>query len=400
MSNLKVGLVRLCKTPEGWKRFPAVFGKNGRIKPGIVLVNGREREFPVGRYQVRWYEGKKTTYKDVGDHPMEALNALRRQSHLLLARDESKAAGVEISEGIERVPLSRELARFVRATEDRGSSVAATMYKAAGTEFLQVTGKTYADEVTQDDLLRFQRALRDRGCSDRTIHNRHANVLAFLRSCGVDTKSLAPHRPRYEKTLPEVYTTEEMRAFLGSLKDEKLRITFGLLLRCGLREQEAMYLEWSQIDLERGVVRVQANPRFRFKVKDCEQRDIPIPSAPGELLDRLKAYRHAFPNARLVTGTKADKPNTKLLRTLKRHVNKAKLNCRVCDGCVKQHECSRWFLHKFRATCITMWLRSGLDLRTVMKLSGHSDLESVMRYLSPAEDETVRQHVDSIRWEG
>ena len=31
-------------------------------------------------------------------------------------------------------------------------------------------------------------------------------------------------------------------------------------------------------------------------------------------------------------------------------------------------------------------LRSGMDLRTVMKLSGHSDSESVMRHLSPATD--------------
>jgi integrase len=396
MSNLKVGLVRLCKTPEGWKRYPAVFGKNGRIKPGVVLVNGKEKEFP-GRYQVRWYEGRKTTYKDVGDHPMEALNQLRRQSHLLVARDESKAAGVSLDEGSERVPLSRELARFVRATEDRGSSVAASMYKAAGTEFIEVTGKNFADEVKAEDLQKFQRALRARGCSDRTIHNRHANVLAFLRSCGVDTKSLAPHRPRYEKAIPEVYTTEECRQFFSSLDDEKLRITFEILLKCGLREQEAMYLEWSQLDLERGVLRVQANPRYRFKVKDCEARAITIPS---DLLARLKAYRKLHPNVRLVTGTKTDRPNAKLLRTLKRHVNKAKLACGQCRGCEEHKECSNWFLHKFRATCITMWLRSGMDLRTVMKLSGHSDLESVMRYLSPAEDEAVRQHVESIRWEG
>ncbi|HEV2175410.1 MAG TPA: hypothetical protein VGR71_17675, partial [Nitrospira sp.] len=233
MSNLKVGLVRLCKTPAGWKRYPAVFGKNGRLKPGVVQVNGRERDYPVGRYQVRWYEGRKTTYKDVGDHPMEALNEMRRTAHLLIARDESKSAGVLLDEGTERQVLSRELSRFVRATEDRGSLVAAGMYRAAGREFLEVVGKTYADEIKPDDLLRFQRALRARGCSDRTVHNRHANVMAFLRACGLDTKALAPQRPKYEKTLPEVYTPEEMKKFLGAAMDQKLRLTFEILLKCG-----------------------------------------------------------------------------------------------------------------------------------------------------------------------
>jgi integrase len=63
-----------------------------------------------------------------------------------------------------------------------------------------------------------------------------------------------------------------------------------------------------------------------------------------------------------------------------------------------EYGCHHWFLHKFRATAITMWLRSGLDLRTVMKLSGHSNLESVERYLSPASDKSVREHVKGINW--
>jgi hypothetical protein len=42
--------------------------------------------------------------------------------------------------------------------------------------------------------------------------------------------------------------------------------------------------------------------------------------------------------------------------------------------------------------------RNGLDIRTVMKLSGHTDLESVMRYLRPAEGREVQSKVNSIKW--
>ena len=132
-------------------------------------------------------------------------------------------------------------------------------------------------------------------------------------------------------------------------------------------------------------------------MKDCEQREVPLSP---DLVERMRVFRTAHPDVRLVTGTKSDKPNAKLLRTLKRVVNRAKLNCKTCDGCVTHKECSRWFLHKFRATYVTMLLRSGMDLRTVMRLSGHSDLESVMRYLSPADDAAVRERVGSIKWEG
>ena len=76
----------------------------------------------------------------------------------------------------------------------------------------------------------------------------------------------------------------------------------------------------------------------------------------------------------------------------------AKLNCNQCDGCRTSKECERWWLHKFRATCITRLLQSRMDLRTVMKFSGHSDLESVVRYLSPAADAAIKAHVDGVEW--
>jgi integrase len=86
------------------------------------------------------------------------------------------------------------------------------------------------------------------------------------------------------------------------------------------------------------------------------------------------------------------------LLSLKRRVRQAGLNCGTCEACLARKECERWFLHKFRATFITKLLQSGMDLRTVMKLSGHSDLESVMRYLSPAADEAIKKHVSNVKW--
>jgi integrase len=74
------------------------------------------------------------------------------------------------------------------------------------------------------------------------------------------------------------------------------------------------------------------------------------------------------------------------------------MNCGQCSGCKDHKECERWFLHKFRSTCITKLLRSGMDLRTVMKFSGHSDLDSVMRYLSPAADAAIKAQIETVVW--
>jgi site-specific recombinase XerD len=75
----------------------------------------------------------------------------------------------------------------------------------------------------------------------------------------------------------------------------------------------------------------------------------------------------------------------------------AGLNCGTCDGCKSDlHECHHWWLHKFRSTYITKLLRGGVDLRTVMSLSGHSDLASVMRYLRPAEGHSLMAKVNAV----
>jgi integrase len=323
------------------------------------------------------------------------MTARLKTEHLLEAKASAKEAGVKIEEVPGRLSLSRELNRFVLAAEDRGSEVAAAAYRVAVSEFLQVTGKTFADEVNPDDILRHQRALRKRGCEQRTIYNLHMRVKSFLRFCKLDVKELAPSTPKYEKRLPEVYSAEELRAFFNSIKDEHRSLIFELLLKCGLRDQEAVYLMWDNIEFANGTLRVRSNLQYGFEVKDKEERDIPIPA---DLLKRLRAYREQHSDTDLVTGKGPNKPDTKLLRTLKRLVKDAGLNCKRCVGCLEHDECERWFLHKFRATCITTLLRSGLDLRTVMKFSGHADLASVMRYLSPAGDHAIKSHVNKVQW--
>ena len=395
MANRKVVLVRLCKTEKGWRRYPAVVGKNGRIKPDFVVVDGKERKYPDGRYQLRTYVGSRMIYRDAGENAAAAITAQTKAEHLLQAKASAKQAGVKIEEVPGRLSLARELNRFVQAAEDRGSNSAAAVYRTAADEFLRIVGKTFADEITPEDILLHQRGLRKRGCEPRTIANRHASVTAFLRFCKLDVKTLAPAKPKYEKTVPEVYSTEELRAFFASIKDEHLYLIFETLLKCGLRDQEAVYLTWDNIDFVTGTLKVRSKPEFDFKIKDKEERDIPIPT---DLLESLKTYRKKHPNGRLVTGTATDKPNRKLLRTLKRLVKAAGLNCNHCAGCKTHKECEGWWLHKFRAPCITRLLQSGMDLRTVMKFSGHSDLESVMRYLSPAADAAIKAHVDGVKW--
>ena len=204
--------------------------------------------------------------------------------------------------------------------------------------------------------------------------------------------------PSYDKTLPEIYEPAELKQFFVSLSSEFDQLLFDTLLQSGLREGEAMHLEWPDFTDDYRTIKVRSKPQYGHRIKDKEERVVSVSANLGK---RLKAYRRKNPNALLVFGAqggKSSEPDGHLLRRLKSLVRNAGLNCERCDSCKSNEECEHWFLHKFRATAITTWLRGGLDLRTVQHLAGHSSIESTMRYLRPIEGVEVQNKLAGIRW--
>ena len=395
VANRKVTLVRNCKTPDGWRRYPAAYGKNGRIKPDTVTVNGKQVEYPEGVYQLRSYEGSRMVYKSVGANAQDAVAAQQREISLLAAREHATAARAKIVEEPGRKYLRRALEDYLQDRENKGALEAKEHADRVGREFLTVSGRTFVDELTTDDVYKFHRELRKSGKAPRTIANAHARLKSILLFAGVPG-AVIPPEPKYEEQLPTIYTPEQIKA-IRAAADEYMMLVIDLGLKCGLREQEMMHLEWSDIDWSHKVLRVQGKPEWGFAVKDSEQREVPIPD---DLHAALKAYHKEHPKTRLVLANGGGKPNGHLLRNLKQLAKRAKLNCKVCDGCKGDlGECQQWTLHKLRRSYATTLLRNGVDLRTVQRFMGHSDLASTMRYLRPASSKETQAAVNAIKWE-
>ena len=395
MANRTVTLIRICKTEKGWRRYPVAFGKNGRIRPGWVMVGEEPEYYEQGRYELRMFEGSKLVYAPAGETPAEAVAARDRMERKLKAKETAQAAGILLPEDAHgRVSLAAKAREFIRDAEQRGAMVAADVNRLVTGEFLRGLKKAYVDEIAREDVFDFHAALRKRKCSDRTVANKHARVASFLRFAGVD-KEILPPAPRYDETLPTMYTREQIAKILD-VADPFMRLVIGLALKCGLREQEIVHLEWPDIHENDKVLRVSSKPRYDFRVKDSEERDIPIAD---DLLAELKSWQRLNPKPGLLLSTNRGYPNRKLLRTLKRLAKREGLNCNRCEGCnSKLGECQEWTLHKFRRTYCTTLLRSGLDLRTVQAYMGHADLASTMRYLRPASSAEAQARINAIQW--
>ena len=140
-----------------------------------------------------------------------------------------------------------------------------------------------------------------------------------------------------------------------------------------MREKEAVHVEWTDISWTRKTIRVASKPAYAHRVKDAEEREMPLKDG---LLESLRAYREKYPSSRLIFGTgggQTDAPDRHLLRRLKLLVERAGLNCGNCNSCLNREECASWYLHCFRSTYATTLLRSGVDLRTVQAMMGHSE---------------------------
>jgi integrase len=371
---------------------------NGRVKPDSVIVSGVEVKYSIGHYVLRSYSGTTSIWTRIDGNATEALAALKTAQQKAVALVNAEAAGLDVAEEDEQVTLDAMRKRYVEAAEARGAMEAAEVVNRAVGELIHTAKAKYVHQLKREDMTRYHAALRKRGLADRTVANRHTNVRSFVLFAGLDADEVCGPAPRYEEEAVEIFEADELRPFFDSLTKEYDQLLFDTLLTLGLREQEAMHLDWINLNTKAKTVRVRSNPKWGFKVKDAEQRDIPISA---DLLDRLLAYRDKVPNHRLVFGRRGgmmDAPDGHLLRRLKNLVRDAGLNCDHCEKCVDRKECERWYLHKFRATYITTLLRNGVDLRTVMKFSGHSDLESVMRYLRPAEGKEVQAKVNAIQW--
>jgi len=83
MANRTVTIIRCCKTEKGWTRFKAALNQVGEIKPDMVQSNGTVKgPYPDGHYELRFYEGSKVRYRNVGNDPGKAFSAWQHETNL------------------------------------------------------------------------------------------------------------------------------------------------------------------------------------------------------------------------------------------------------------------------------------------------------------------------------
>jgi integrase len=383
----------------------AAFAKNGRLRPFVALVDGSEEHHSEGTYYVRWYEGKQQKYQSCGKDPSLAVTVKVSREQIL----ETKRLGIAVIEPQRehRIKLADSILKYLERVRARRSHKTQNEFELMLPQFQEMCSKTYLDEITTEDLENFALGLRRLGLSDRTVANRVARVTCFLKAQGITglvTEELK-RELRYDEKEVDAYTHEQIDALFAAANHEQ-RLIFQFFLCTGFREAEVAHATWRDVDFERNKIkaRIKVKPgatsnKDRFRTKDRAERSIPLPD---DLMEQLRMLRSRNRDSLYIFPNRDGRANGHFLRTLKDIAFRAGLNCCECvsrkaQSCAEHPVCDQWQLHKFRRTFATFHHESGVSARTIQRWLGHSDLETTLRYLAGADDESdqTRQQVNN-----
>jgi integrase len=375
----EVNLTKRVQTIKGMRYCPVVLSPNGRVKPDLVLVNGKQERHPEGAYYLEWRENGRRIRLSVGKDPQDAAARRQRKEAELNALNNGVSVLPENGKDGPR-SIARAVAQFLEETELTKKPKTLAAYTTALNYFVESCPKLYLQDIERKDLLKFSAFLRDeKKQAPRSVYNKFENVMTFLKANGIRGLVGKNDWPRYTEEEPEMYEQAELDKLFKACDAEE-RLWYEFFLMTGMREQEVMHTYWADVNLSAATVRVSHKPDRGWTPKAYKEREIPIPS---KLVKSLKAWKaRSDKTCSLVFPTAGCNPKLDFLDCLKAVAERAKLD-----------EDNFW-LHKFRATFATKCLWAGVDLRTVQQWLGHSDMESTMRYLKPSRSQKTREKVN------
>lgn len=185
------------------------------------------------------------------------------------------------------------------------------------------------------------------------------------------------------KTLPVVLDVEEVAQLLAAARPGRERMLLTTAYACGLRISELLHLQVSDIDSARMVVNVRQG-------KGAKDRQVPLsPRLLTELRGWWQTHRTKpwlFPGM-AGASRRRRQPGGRPARPM--HAGSVQ---RMVQQIVKRSGLKKSAsMHTLRHSYATHLLEAGVDVVTVQKLLGHSDLSTTARYLHLS-----RRHLSSL----
>lgn len=226
----------------------------------------------------------------------------------------------------------------------------------------------------QGSPIEWLESLKKKGLTNRTLARKRSSLSVYFKFLGLDIEL---PKIKSEEKLPIVLTEVEAKALLEmatrTRNPNRDRLIVELLLKAGLRLNELLNLRVSDIEEDHGVT-------FLRVIQGKGKKDRRIPVVDKYLLKNLRSY---------IKNLDRDE---KLFNISPRRVQYLIKEIAKKAGITKDiHP------HTLRHTAATLYLKKGVNIESVRKTLGHSNLSTTQRYLQLT-DFDVAEDLARAKW--
>jgi integrase/recombinase XerD len=216
--------------------------------------------------------------------------------------------------------------------------------------------------VSEMEIRQYLLELSEADQCSRSYHNQAISAIKFLFGSVLKLPVIVQDvpRPKQDKKLPVVLGKETVARILKEVKNPKHLAILMLVYAAGLRVSEVVSLRIDDLDKERQLIRVRS-------AKGRKDRYTILSQLAWEAVEKYRKIYH--PDEWLFPGPDHTKHlNT---RTVERVLEEARLKAGI-----KQN----FSVHSLRHSFATHLLESGVDLRYIQELLGHSSSKTTEIY--------------------
>jgi integrase len=268
--------------------------------------------------------------------------------------------------------------QWLDAIERKRSTVAS--YRSTVVHAKSAFGEVFVRQLGAEDIVHFNLALRDIGCSTST-RAKHLRVLGACLQAAVfyryadsnPVRELPPaQRPRPERKEAAYFENAELPHLFEQLVEEPYRTLCLVALKTGMRQGELLGLKWGDVDLEEAVIRVRRTYTGGAvgSPKNRERRDVDLITDVVDVLTRLRDVDAE--NASMLVFHDGAQRHLSPFVLLRRHLYPGLKRAGVPR--VGPTEEKRTF-HSFRHTFAKRALESGAQITWLSRHLGHSSLK-------------------------
>lgn len=228
------------------------------------------------------------------------------------------------------------------------------------------------------------RAKLDGGLSPRTVQYIHATLHRALKIAM--RWELVPRNvadavipPKVHRKEMRCLTREQAKKLLSAARDDRYHAVYVVALHCGLRQDEILALGWDAVDLDAGTLQVRrtlsfrggGGPTFSTPKTNKSRRVVKLSESVVNALISHRARQH---KDRLRAGSEWQDNGLVFCTEIGTPLRADRVDYRSWKPLLRNNWLPDIRFHDLRHTCASLLLESGVHVKIVSDLLGHSSI--------------------------